>query len=158
MSNLFRSIEIPVGMDRDRLLDLQQKMQLQASTIFREFDVFQVDSIKLLDMANSFIQRPYTTDPQTIKCELADLTSISASIGQSLADANSFLTIFVVIFYTQKQPSYSEADRKLQTELRTLIQENLVNKLKDILERLDKRITVFQSILKNITSEMSRGE
>jgi hypothetical protein len=156
MGNLFRNIQIPIELNHDKLVDLQQKLQMQASILFKEYDSFEKDTLKLLDTVDELIKRPYTPDPNILKAELTDLTAISASVGQYLADANSFLNIFVTLFYTPKQQNYSEADRKLNTDLRTLIQENLLNKLKNASDRLDKRITVYQSLLKHATAELSR--
>jgi len=80
--------------------------------------------------------------------------AIHYSLGQAVADAKTYQQMHDILHHCPKKQKYSEADRKLYTGTKTLKQSNLVAQLKNAEDKMEKRITVLQSVLKAETARM----
>ena len=157
--NKFKEIEIPTEFSQDggAMVTLQAQIASNAAQIFIDFETFKVAAEEALAEAHRYMTQPNSNDTLRIREQLRDLTSISSSLGELHADANSFVTLFRVLYFIPKAPKLSEADRKLYTETKMLVVQNLMDKIRYASENLERKITAFQSILKNKTVEIGRN-
>ena len=150
--------KINSNIEQEDLETLRAQLISRSEEIFKNFEIFQSRAFVVLKDAKAAMLVSNSTDPNIIKQDLSNLTAISASVGEVFADANSYNTLYKVLYFCEKLKKFSEADRKLYTEIKTMSQNNLLEHIKIMSDRIDKKITVYQSILKNITAELSRGE
>jgi len=151
----FNNIPVPMEPEEQELVDLRSHFQQHADILKEEFSSFYRKSKQILALADSELSKNIDTDPVLIEDALISHMSIYYSVGQCVADAKTYLQIYSILHYSPKKQKYSEADRKLYTNTKSLIPNNLVLKLSNAEEKMEKKITVLQSILK---AETSRGQ
>lgn len=145
-------LESPVDVTAVREVLLKQKDQLQ-----KEFEEFQKQAEQLLQVVDKKIKIKIDTDLGMLPDLASEYSTISYTVGQYLADSKVHLQIFQHLFYLEKSQGLSEADRKLYTQTMTIQQNKLVSYLSNAADKLDKRITIIQSVMKAETARLVRG-
>ncbi len=146
----WKNIEIPVN--TEELLTAQVFFISIKDQIDKEFDVFFKDAQTQAVAAENIIKTPFDKDPAALSDDLDNCIQHSYAIGQLVADAQSFLQVYEILHYTPKSKEYADPDRKKFTEIKILKQRNLLSKLKVIEEKIDKKVSVGQSIFRYETA------
>lgn len=149
MSIKFKNINFSDLYDENSNLDnLQQDFLKEFYVIKSEFSQFFILATEVLKEVTTTISEKIDTDPNLIQNLLLKSVSLYYTVGQFVADAKTFCLIYEIIHYCPKKAKFSEADRKTYVNTRIIIQNNLFMQLKNAEEKIEKRITVLQSILK----------
>jgi hypothetical protein len=153
----FTGLSLPLDPQEEELSSLQTHFLNNYDVLEAEFLTFQTKCINLLELAFEKLTEKIDTDPVTLQEALLTNMSLHYSLGVSTADAKTYQQIYEILHYCPKKQKYSEADRKLYTGTKTLKQSNLVAQLKNAEDKMEKRITVLQSVLKSETARI-RGQ
>jgi len=154
----FYSVPLPTDPQEEELRSLQTHFLGVYDTLTAEFGKFVWKAEKLLEEASEKITDTIDTDPVSLQEALLTNMALYYSLGQAVADAKSYQQIFEVLHFCPKKPKYSEADRKLYTGVKTLKQSHITAQLKNAEDKMEKRITVLQSVLKAETARMTKQE
>jgi len=149
---------VPTAVQRQNMDEVRDELIDQAEIIEAEFVEFLAKVDILVDMVRTEMQQTMELDPVLLQKTLVKLTAIAFSVGQGLADAEQFKDIYEMIHWTPKRQAYSEADRKLYTQTKSIRQRYAVDRLSSAEERLEKRVTVCQSLLKRAIPPEVSGE
>ena len=152
----FKNIPLPTDPEAEELTSLQVHYLNCIDVLSKEFAIFRKKAQTVLDTSDELFNERLDTDPVTLQTNLIKTMSIYHSVGQYVADAKTFQQIYDMLHYCAKKPKYSESDRKLYTGTKTLAQSNLLAQLKNSEEKIEKRITIIQSILKAETLRMQK--
>ena len=149
MSFTFKSITVPTAAEVEEFSTIQDSFFAQKEAIDREFDTFVANAKKLIKEVEKMLQTPYENNPAQLEEDMQQYISYGVTVGQFIADAISFLTIYQALHFCPKSEKHkSESDRKQYVEVKTILQRNLCDYLKVLDDKLDKKISVGQSILK----------
>jgi len=154
----FDKIGLPDDPQEEELKSLQVHFVAAYEQLKSEFSSFLARSKELLENATKSLTEAIDTDPVMIQESLLNVTSQHYSIGQAVADGKAYLQMYEMLHYSAKKQKYSESDRRLYTGIKTLVQSNLVAQLKNAEDKMEKRITVLQSIVKAETARMQTQE
>jgi len=154
--------KIPYGLTLAKEINikgLQDYYSPHLDALQTEFLEFKQLSTDTLNQAKQLLKHKSDMELTQLEIELAELTSILFSIGECRTNAEAYQTIFEIVNYQPKPPQKeaSESDRKLSLNVRTINQNNLFRHLKNMEDKLEKRISVFQSILKAETARLEKA-
>lgn len=147
LSAKFDAIKIPSNLDYEGLIELRAYFRENREKLDQQFIQFEAEANALLKMAYNLILTLKDTEPGQVEDNLNDLNAVSASLGQFVVYASKWLTIYSVVYYSPKQPKFSEADRKLDTDVKLTRQASLYDLLRTMEDKLEKKISSTQSIL-----------
>lgn len=136
------------------LNSLQATLLSYVADINAEFYNFVTRTEELLDKVESIVIKKFNPDPVELEEILDECISFFYTVGQYVANANSFITLYNVIHYQPKQQKLSESDRKIQLDMKTVTQRHVLEMLRQAEDKLDKKISVGQSILKYETARL----
>jgi hypothetical protein len=131
------------------LLELQERVKSNAEEVTTNFFKFEVTAQEILTAVGAVFTKTIDTDIVDLQQNLIKYSALSFTLGQTIADAKAHQQLFEVMHYCPKSDKYSEADRKLLMRTLVTTQSSLVQKLVSAEEKLDKRITIIQSVLKS---------
>lgn len=154
----FKSIGVPVAPGYQELHELRDLLAANTESLDKEFREFEKFAYQVINEAKKRLTEKVDTEPVALQDELVECSALSFTVGQASADAKVYQQLYELLHYYPKKPKYSEGDRKLYTQTKAVKQFYLVKQLTNAEERLDKRITIFQSILKAETSRWQKGD
>ena len=135
-------------------LDELQKFYIaQIQIVDKAFEQTKLFATKTINKIAEFMSVQLPIEPVLLQEKLDVYSSYSYTIGQIVADMKSLIQIYEIIYYTPKSKEYSESDRKMIVSGKMIYQEHLLQSVINAENKLDKRITICQSILK---SEMTK--
>ncbi len=138
------------------LQDLQKKLQDNRELLNSRFVNLKKRADELFVDLDDVFKQHIDTDIISLQNSLIHCSSLSYTLGQTVADAKELQQLFEALCYMPKSDKYSEADRKLL--IKTLINDQtlLVQRLASAEEKLDKRITIIQSVLKSENTRLGK--
>jgi 5'-deoxynucleotidase YfbR-like HD superfamily hydrolase len=151
-------IQVPVAAEFENLRDLREFFVNQFDDIHTKFKVFSKQIQEVSNEVATLFSESIDSDPAELKEKLSEYSAMSYTVGNLLSRANSFLTIYETIYFCPKISSMSETDRKNYTRIKTIFQTEMVSNLKNAADKINKRITILQSILKHETVLIQSGE
>jgi len=151
------NISYPIDPNQTSLSDLREHFLGQKEAVFKSFDDFKLRADKVLEQTKQMLRVQMDNDPSQIEMELGQLTSISYTLGLFVSKAKNMISIYEIMNYYPKTKELSEADRKQLVETKIMPQRSLLNMLVNAEEKIDKRISVLQSILKMETERWKKG-
>jgi len=149
-------IKLPLAVD-ENIFSIQKMLKDQQDEIEVNFKEFLAAAEPLLKTVAEKIKIPIDNDLGLLPELMSEYSTISYTVGQYLSDAKTHLQIFQALHHTKKSQGLSEADRKLYTQTMTIRQTQIVSYLANAAEKLDKRVTIIQSIMKAETAKLMRG-
>lgn len=152
----FRNIQLPIEPEEPDLINLQDYFLERIDVLSQEFAIFKQNAKKVLKLTVETFGQKLDTDPVSLQEELIRNMSIFYTLGQMSADSKTFQQIYEILHYCPKKPKYSELDRKRYTDIKTIQQANLLAQLRNGEEKMEKRITVIQSVLKAEVTRMQK--
>lgn len=147
---------IKVANNLDEINRLQGSLLKKKLDIDASFLAFKSKAEKAMNKVDSIVSTNFNHDPSMLEESLEETVAISHTIGQYLVRAEYFLTLYELMHFLPKSKDASENDRKLFTSVKVAPQTILTNQLKQIDKKLEKKITIGQSILKYETNRLMR--
>lgn len=154
----FDIITLPTDPQEEELHSLRTHFVNIYTSLADEFNSFRERAKELLTEADKALTDTVDTDPVTLQSTLLNNMALHYSLGQSVVDAKSYQQIYDILHYCPKKQKYSESDRKLYVATKTIKQSNLVSHLRNAEDKMEKRITVLQSVLKAEMIRMQNQE
>lgn len=145
----FKEIELEENINT--LVDIEEikvKLIEQKEKIKEQFTIFINQIQPTIKQAENIILTAIDSDPSTLEETMSICLSVSYTTNQYLNDTNTFLSIYDILNYQPKQKNLSELDRKKLINIKNVFVISTYNKLKIINDRLDKKISILQSVLK----------
>jgi len=152
----FNSILLPSGSEHTSLEAVKEFLETQSGNLLTDFLEFEDIAQQYLETADTTLSTQITREPVALQEHLSNLVALSYSLGQVVADGDTYVVLFSALAFQPKRQKVSETDRKLLTEVHTIKQANLLAKMKNAEEKIDKQITVCQSFLKAETAKMMK--
>ncbi|MCK9369445.1 hypothetical protein M0R04_05865 [Candidatus Dojkabacteria bacterium] len=146
------SITLPQKTEAEDLVALQEFFVAQIIQLMADFKAFENSAQVALDEAEKVFLEKEDSDPAFLKVELSKCSSHSYRVGALRAEAKMFDTIFEAVFFCPKKVKFSEEDRKKYTRVKTLQTKYILSMLEMAEEKLDKKISSIQSVLKAETA------
>jgi len=144
----FKDISISIRPSSDDIIKLQSYLIENFDAIQKEFLAF-LDSIKpIIKEAEELVKKAFDNDPVQLEEDMDKRASLSYTVGKFFVDACTYLNVYEIIHYQPKSDKISEADRKRTLRYKTSVQNSVFSNLKNLCEKLDKKVSVGQSILK----------
>ena len=112
------------------------------------FDNFQKESIPDMETVKISLDNRLSDELSILEIQIKEIEAWGARIGYLLSEANGYLSYFQEKFRPVKSKELSDLDRKSITEFKCIRYQNLVDKLEVLDTRIDKRISLAQSLLK----------
>ncbi len=155
---IFNNITIPTNPEDGDIIELQKQIIQNVEAIDTSFDKFQENCNNVLNKAAELLRKKIDTDPSLLPFDMSEQIAVQGSLSFLYADAESYKTIYEVLHFCKRSKGTGmlKDDAVLYTKLKTLFQSNLLYKLKNTIERLDKKITVWQSTLKYQTELLKK--
>ncbi len=155
---VFNDIVIPTDPEEGDIIELQKQIRQNVDSINISFDKFQESCNNVLDKAAELLRKKIDADPSQLPFDMSEQVAIQGSLSFLYADAEAYKTIYEVLHFCKraKGTGMLKDDAILYTRLKTLFQSNLLYKLKNAIERLDKKITIWQSTLKYQTELLKK--
>ena len=133
---------------------VQEQLVGKYEEIEKQFLGFKKKSEEAISEATKYLTKKVDSDPVVLSEDLMEILASSYTIGQIVADSKSFLVLFNTIHHCPKQSNLTDIDRKRFTEVKTIDINNFLNRVQSIEEKIDKKLTAIQSILKFETARI----
>lgn len=156
--NKMINAELKIPTEYDDINEVKHFLAQKQDLLEQDFNDFYEYCNGILISSEEMIKTTLNTDVILLGHDLQNCLTYSYTVGQCVADANTYNTIFEVFHYVPKTTKFSETDRKTLIEIKTIDQKNLLAKLKRMEEKLDKKITIGQSILKAETQRIMKED
>lgn len=144
---LFKELE-----DGADLLELKDKAQKHYDGLKTQFQKIYATSQPIIDNAKKHISKPYGQNPEALSEDLMTAASLASTLDSFISTVQSMLDVYSILYYTPKSKENTEADRKLFFESRTILIRTFLNQLKALEDKLSKKISIGQSILRYETN------
>ena len=120
--NEFYGVKIPTDFELSSLETLQSYFRDNYDALVTSFSQFASGSVGVIREAEEYLKTGYSDDPSVIASQLDSLVSISYSLGERRNNAETFLLIFEIVFFLNKEKGLMEDDRKRFTKAKTITQ------------------------------------
>jgi hypothetical protein len=144
----FHNVDLELKVETESLLKIQEYFRQKSPEIEKAFAKFNISTNAYIDGVTSRLSTSFDSDIDSLQEQLVTCMSLIFTGSQLLTDARVFHQIYEMLFYCPKQKEYSDPDRKLYTQTKTIFQSRLVYMLGQIVDKLEKRIITCQSLLK----------